>query len=128
MKNTSEYNRAYYQINKERLKDIWQKRYRANPREEMGKVKAYRQANPERVALWDAISRCHNPKHASYYLYGARGIKCLFTTSSQLIAIIGKRPEKGYSLDRINNNGNYAVGNVRWATAKEQANNKRNSK
>ena len=36
--------------------------------------------------------------------------------------------EKDTSLDRINPNGNYEKGNVRWATCKEQANNKRNSK
>jgi hypothetical protein len=41
---------------------------------------------------------------------------------------IGLRPEAGYSIDRINNNGNYEPNNVKWSTAKEQANNRRQRK
>lgn len=40
---------------------------------------------------------------------------------------VGERPSKGYSLDRKDANGNYEPGNVRWATGKEQARNKRKS-
>lgn len=41
---------------------------------------------------------------------------------------IGNRPSKDHSLDRIKSNGNYEPGNVRWATGKVQARNKRNTK
>lgn len=42
-----------------------------------------------------------------------------------LIETIGLHPGPGYSLDRIDNNGNYEPGNVRWATQSQQQRNKR---
>jgi hypothetical protein len=76
------------------------------------------------------LARCENPENSGYRYYGARGITVCaewhdarnFTT--WIDANLGPRPD-GRSLDRIDNNGNYEPGNVRWATASEQQRNTR---
>ncbi len=80
---------------------------------------------PEYGAYYNARDRCTRPKNSRYKSYGARGIKFLFTSFEQFFAHIGPRPTPEHSLDRIENDGHYEVGNVRWATAIEQANNQR---
>jgi hypothetical protein len=70
--------------------------------------------------------RCTNPKANGWKRYGGRGIKFLFTSFEQFFTELGPRP-KGRSLDRINNEGNYEPGNVRWATPKQQGQNRRKS-
>ena len=75
--------------------------------------------------------RCYNQNHRCYKHYGGRGItvckewKDSFQEFFNYVSQLSHFDEKGYSLDRINNNGNYEPGNVRWATAKEQSNNRR---
>jgi|SRR5579883_485126 len=80
---------------------------------------------PEYHAYQMAKYRCTNPKCQAWDNYGGRGIKFLFTSIEQFMAELGPRPGPGYSLDRINNNGHYAPGNVRWATRAEQHANQR---
>jgi hypothetical protein len=84
-----------------------------------------------RTPEWDAYvhaqQRCNNPKDKSYENYGGRGIKFLFTSFEQFFLELGSRP-KNKTLDRKNNEGNYAQGNVRWATWLQQQNNKRSLK
>lgn len=70
--------------------------------------------------------RCKNPNDKSYKHYGGRGITCdAFPTFRHLIDAIGPRTSVDQELDRINSNGHYEPGNVRWATRSEQERNKR---
>ena len=83
---------------------------------------------PEYRAWRSAIARCHKPTDCNYRNYGARGIAVADEWRTDFQAFfdhIGPRPSKAYTLDRIDNAGNYAPGNVRWATYETQGNNKR---
>ncbi|HWY36734.1 MAG TPA: hypothetical protein VNX68_18965, partial [Nitrosopumilaceae archaeon] len=71
------------------------------------------------------VQRCTNPKKDGYDRYGGRGIKVLFPSFKAFLKEVGERPSQKYSIDRINNDGNYEPGNVRWATAEQQASNRR---
>jgi hypothetical protein len=76
-------------------------------------------------AWMHARERCNNPNEKTYSYYGGRGIKFLFETFDQFFSELGFKPSPQHSIDRINNDGNYAPGNVRWATKKEQRANQR---
>jgi len=75
--------------------------------------------------------RCTNPTHVAYKYYGGRGIKVCDEWMSfesgfdEFIEHIGPAPSEDHSVDRIDVNGDYEPGNVKWATALEQAKNTR---
>lgn len=80
---------------------------------------------------WTALkNRCSNPTNPAYRWYGGRGISvCQRWADSflEFLADVGRRPGNGYSIDRYPNpNGNYCPENVRWATTKQQADNRSN--
>lgn len=76
------------------------------------------------------IQRCTNLKNAQYKWYGARGIKVCerWLKFDNFYKDMGNRPSPELEIDRINNDGNYEPGNVKWSTRKEQMNNMRRNK
>lgn len=84
--------------------------------------------SPEYSIYSNAKRRCINPKRDRYKDYGGRGIKFLFSSFPEFIQHIGKRPSPLHTLERIDNDGHYEIGNVEWALAEKQIRNQRRSK
>ena len=89
-----------------------------------------RSRSPVYETWCNMISRCESENRPDFEHYGGRGISVCprWRRSFEcFLEDMGERPFPRASLDRIDVNGNYEPGNVRWVTQKEQARNKRNN-
>jgi hypothetical protein len=81
--------------------------------------------SPEYNAWVNMRARCSNPNHPKYPNYGGRGISVYpeWQDFPTFLKDVGQRPSSRHSIDRIDNDGDYRPGNVRWATAAKQRQN-----
>ena len=89
-------------------------------------------SNTKIYKTWQGMrNRCFKAYHKNFKDYGGRGITVCdewnndFQIFFDYVSQLPHFGEEGYSLDRINNDGNYEPNNVKWSTQKEQANNRR---
>jgi hypothetical protein len=84
---------------------------------------------PEHLAWQRMKQRCYDPNYPEFHYWGGRGITVCaewLHDFEAFLAHLGPKPSPRHSLDRYpDKDGPYAPGNVRWATPKQQATNRR---
>ena len=118
-------------------KELISKRRSENYYKNKDKFVKRHQETKEKYALrriWRAVwSRCNNPKHKHYYLYGGRGIKMCDRWLGEngfenFKNDMGDRPSPKHEIDRRDNSLGYSPDNCHWVTDYEQSRNKRSNR
>lgn len=76
-------------------------------------------------------NRCTSPLSPAWDNYGGRGITVCdrwLRSFEHFLEDMGRRPARGYEIDRIDNEGHYEPGNCRWTTQKENSRNRRSAR
>jgi hypothetical protein len=81
---------------------------------------------PDAYSSFNSARKRCRAKSAQRKNYYDRGILFCFQSFAEFLNHLGDRP-KGLTLERKNNDGNYEIGNVKWATRYEQTHNRRNT-
>ncbi len=83
---------------------------------------------PEYNSYMNAKARCINPKNPAYPDYGQRGVEFRLTSFEEFFAHVGTKPTLKHGIDRIDNEGHYEIGNLKWSTTPEQNRNRRSNR